>query len=110
MAITISPSRSVPGAAAARPALWASGRQRRLWAGTITGDTSYPTGGYDISALWTGFRSVDFCSSGLTDDGTKLYRVDKTNRKVLIYTALGTEAIAASNQSTAVISLEIAGF
>jgi hypothetical protein len=110
VAAAVSPSRTVPGAGATRSALWFSNRQRRVFVGTVTGDTSYPTGGYDIASLWTGFKTVDFASSGLTDDGTKLYRIDKTNRKLLIYTALGTEATAASNQSTAVCSVELAGF
>lgn len=110
MAITIAPSRTVPGTAASRPALWFSPRQRKVWAGTVTGDTSYPTGGYDISGLWSGFRSVDFASSGLSDDGTRLYRVDKANKKLLIYTAFGTEAVNATNQSAITISLELAGF
>lgn len=88
-----------PGGATVRPALWFSPRQIKVKVATVDFDTSYPTGGEDISSLWTGFTSV-VVAIAQYPGGTRLARVDKTNKKLLLFTAIGTEAADTSNQST----------
>lgn len=53
----------------------------------ITGDTSYPTGGYDINADKTklGFAIIDaIIPLGVTAGGWDL-RWDRTNKKLMVY-------------------------
>lgn len=98
MAITITPVTTTPGYAAGRPALTLSPRQRKRRTFKVAADTSYPTGGYDISAAMKGM-TPDW---GQAQDptGARGVGVDIANKKLLIFTAFGTEAANASNQST----------
>ena len=71
---------------------------RRQSHGAITFDTSYPTGGEAVTALDFGFTTLhdvrpEFVSGRFVD-------FDKTNSKLRLYTAVGTEATAASDQSS----------
>lgn len=110
MAITISPSVTTPGQARAGTALVVSGRQRRWGMWKIALDTSYPTGGYDLTGLFSRFKSVDW---GQAQDasGARLVSVDVPNKKLMVFTALGTEAANASNQSTiTTVYVELGGY
>lgn len=62
-------------------------------------DNSYPTGGEDISAIWTDFPK-GVLSIHATQVPNRLVTVDLTGKKVLLQTAFGTEAANASDQST----------
>lgn len=110
MAITITPATTTPGYAAGRPALNLSPRQRKWRTFKVAADTAYPTGGYDISAAFKGFTSVDF-GQAQDPSGARVCTVDVANKKLLIFTALGTEAANASNQSAInSIYVELVGY
>lgn len=66
--------------------------------GTFDFDTSYPTGGElftEVSGLFTTLLGVVF-----EQRTNRVVTYDYTNNKVLLQTALGTEAANASNQSS----------
>jgi len=71
---------------------------------TIAFDSSYPTGGEPIDATVLdsiGFSQVDYIAPQTTNlAGTRLVTYDRVNKKLLLFTAVGTEAGSASNQST----------
>lgn len=66
--------------------------------GTITFDSSYPTGGEAVLPSDFGLSSVLF-DLLVFPTGAEVPVFDKTNKKVLLYTADGTQATNASNQS-----------
>lgn len=70
--------------------------------GTITFDTAYPTGGNAVTAATFGFGSqlIDLL---VFANGAEQPVFDKTNKKVKLFTADGTEATNASNQSAVVV-------
>ena len=83
---------------------------QRYWQGTITGDTSYPTGGYAITAAQVGMNTIQ---SGIADNDTAASRLsswDQTNKKLKLFTALSTEAANASNQSTITVPVFLFGY
>lgn len=86
------------GKASSSP-LWAFGdRNLTLLTGTFAFDSSYPTGGESITDIYDMFRScngVIFQGS----DGTRLFAVDHTNKKVKAFSALGTEVANATDLS-----------
>lgn len=112
MAITITPVTTTPGYAATRPPLTLSPRQRKRRTFKVAGDTSYPTGGYDIAVTFKGFQgSVADWGQAQDASGARLATVDIANKKLKLFTALGTEAANASNQSTITeIYVELVGY
>jgi hypothetical protein len=74
------------------------GRVQARAGATFAFDNSYPTGGEDISALFNLFRSVS--AVFVSGPATRLYEVDYTNKKLKLFTAIGTEATNASDQSS----------
>ena len=83
----------------------------RMVAGTLTGDASYPTGGYSIAglvpAVGTGQSVVWLQVTGVRGvAGTVCShcRYDATNQKVLVYnTTAGAETANATNLSALVM-------
>jgi len=87
-------------------------RMMRIVSGTITFDSSYPTGGEDISEIWRMFRPMARDASRTPTawdlrsilfeqpNNGKLVQLDKANKKLKVVTAFaGTEATNASDQS-----------
>ena len=69
-----------------------------LWRhGTLTFDSSYPTGGEPVTAAMFGFNTL-FELIVLTT-GAEWFVYDKANLKVKVFTADGVEATNASDQS-----------
>ena len=78
---------------------------------TVLFDSSYPTGGESIaSTIGADFKSIHFIN--VQGPASRLYAVDYTAgaQKLLLYTALGTEASNASDQSSITVRLEVAGY
>lgn len=71
--------------------------------GLVAFDSSYPTGGEPIDKTIVGAdgQLVDIIlPNPVSEQGNRLARWDKANSKILLYTALGTEATNASDQSS----------
>lgn len=81
----------------------------------FTFDSSYPTGGEPITAALALCRNtIDFIIPGpVTTAGaispTKSVVWDHVNSKLLLYTAAGTEAVNATDQSTVKVRCRVAG-
>lgn len=71
----------------------------RSWRGTVTFDSSYPTGGEAIAIADFGFNVEIDTVLAAADTGAEVVAWDSANSKILVYTADGTEATNASNQS-----------
>ena len=72
--------------------------------GTITFDSSYPTGGEAITAADLGFAAgtiMELLTAPPTD-GANFSTFDRTNGTLKLFTADGVEAVAASDQSAVV--------
>lgn len=80
----------------------------KSWSGVITFDNSYPTGGEAITAANFGMSSISSVIIVPTG-GTRLFAWDKANSKILVYTALSTEAANASDQSSVSIQVLVLG-
>lgn len=73
----------------------------------LTGDSSYATGGTDLSPL---FATANVVNISVSENGntTRTYRWDKTNNKLLAFTwATGAQVAAATDLSADTISLEV---
>jgi hypothetical protein len=83
------------GAAASKPIYAANASKRlKVITGTFVGDSSYPTGGEDISDLFNQFSgtpAVLIDSKIQTADTGKLAQIDYTNKKLKLMTAFDTE-------------------
>jgi len=71
---------------------------------TFDFDNSYPTGGEDISGIFNDFATgglLQILTNGAQADATngRFVKVDYTNKKLMLYTALGTQATDTSDQS-----------
>lgn len=95
--ITFDNAESGSGGAGA-PMFSATGRPLRVVTGQFDFDSSYPTGGEDITGIFDKFASVLGCV--FETRGNRVFETDYTNKKVKVFTALNTEAAAASDQST----------
>lgn len=78
---------------------------------SVTFDSSYPTGGEDLtpSLLGGALQQIDWVECSVNTAGNRLVVWDRANRKLLLFTALGTEAANASNQATIVAEVTIFG-
>lgn len=75
---------------------------RKLVMGTISFDSSYPTGGEAIAPADLGFETqIDSVVFGVPSIA-RLVGWDQANKKAKVYTALGTEAGNGTDQSTLV--------
>ena len=100
---TIAYDSDAPGRGGFGGALVGQGsRKQKVITGTFTFDNSYPTGGESCVEITDQFRggAADVILFGQQSNRIVVY--DKTNKKVLLYTALGTEAANASDQSSIV--------
>lgn len=95
---TVTPDRGATGRGGHVRVRAAADKPLKLVTGTMVFDTSYPTGGElftDVSSMFTAMLGVVF-----EQHISRIVTYDYTNNKVLLQTALGTEAANASNQST----------
>jgi hypothetical protein len=82
----------------------------KMWIGTITFDASYITGGELISKSDVGFDVAIDAIIGLNSQlGNRVVVWDPATKKIRLYTALGTEAANASDQSTIVVNAVVIG-
>ena len=93
-----------PGKAAKRPVLTQSGRVMKIVTGVYAFDNSYPTGGEDISAIFSEFQQVlgMLVEQPITGAQTgKFVKVDYTNKKLQLFTnaSPAVEVANASDQS-----------
>lgn len=82
---------------------------KREWFGTVAGPASYTTGGDAISAGPLGFTDIDFVNVGSAVAGTAFAVYNPATGKLLIFTADGTQATNASDQSALVFPVHIVG-
>ena len=88
---------------------------RRVWRGTITFDSSYPTGGEAVAASDFEFNlTVDHVAVGSCDDAKYHAAWDQTNSKIILYVEDGTSGIEAqcgstSDQSAVKVTVEATG-
>lgn len=76
----------------------------------ITFDNSYPTGGELLTGASLGlFRVLAIVPSGTDIAGSRLVTWDDATGKLKLFTALGTEALNASDQSTIVVTALVVG-
>jgi hypothetical protein len=79
---------------------------RKIWFGTITFDNSYPTGGEILTKDMFGFDAgIDMVIVGANPAGSRLATYDPATRGLKLFTAVGTEAGNASDQSTIVVPI-----
>lgn len=77
---------------------------RRVCWGTITFDSSYPTGGEAVAAADFGFdQQLDHVMIDPPTGGNRIVTYDRANKKLMLFTAVGTEAANASDQSSIVV-------
>jgi hypothetical protein len=82
---------------------------RRVWMGTVTFDSAYPTGGETLVAADLGFTEIDFV---VIDDNPASSRIavwDPATGKLKLFTALSTEAGNGTDQSTIICPLLVIG-
>jgi hypothetical protein len=111
MAVTITYTNDAPGRGGWGGPLRALGSgQRAAVLAVVQFDSSYPSpGGEDISELFNHFKRVDAVFVNNFPITGKLVQVDKTNKKLLVFTAIGTEATNATDQSTVFADIMIVG-
>jgi len=81
----------------------------RVWEGTVTFDSSYPTGGEAVAAADFGFNTEILTVLPVSDTGAEVTAWDSANSKVLVYTADGTQASNASDQSAVTATVRATG-
>lgn len=104
---TLTLQADAPGKGAKRPLKAFGGRQVIVGVYSFDFDASYPTGGEDISAIWSDFSDVLAIEvqNPIYGAGTgKNIRVDLANKKLLLYdnAAAPAQVANASDQSTVV--------
>lgn len=80
---------------------------KRVHAYGITFDNSYPTGGEAVTAGLVGLNTIQFVIPLV--NGANFSVWDRTNSKLLIYTADGVEAANASDQSAVTVEAVFIG-
>src|SRR5882672_5100990 len=78
------------------------GLNHRMHIYDVTFDNSYPTGGEVVTAANFGLNNingVDIVANTATAANNRVFGFDSTNSKIVIYTAITTEATNASDQS-----------
>ena len=99
---TITPATPGPGAGAIRPVMSRGPRMLKQAVYSVDFDSSYPTGGEDISSCWDGFQEVVGIfvqPHDTTIADNRNFIPDLTNKKLILLTAINTEGTAASNQA-----------
>lgn len=83
---------------------------RRVWRGTITFDSSYPTGGEAIAAADFGLAQLHHVQvSAVGRAGARLVTWDNANSKLQVWTALGTEGGNGTDQSATIVAVTAVG-
>lgn len=79
--------------------------------GLITFDNSYPTGGESYNLSLFGFDQVlhHLETDGVNVAGNRLVVNDHGNKKLLLFTALGTQASNGTDQSTITVRVSAYG-
>lgn len=72
----------------------------RTWVGTITFDSSYPTGGEAIDAGQFGMSSIVTLIVGSTDEAGISARWDQANSKIILFDEDNTSGIEAQFANT----------
>lgn len=104
MAVTVAYDADAPGRGGFGGEIVGHGSSRKkVVTGTLTFDSSYPTGGEDISEITAFFRGGNADAIVFEQLATRIVTFDRTAKKALLYTALSTEAANASNQSAIVV-------
>lgn len=75
----------------------------------ITFDNSYPTGGEAFAAADVQLSSIDYVNVDQKGAASRIVNYDYTNSKLMLFTALSTEAANASDQSTIVVRALVVG-
>lgn len=105
---TITYDAETPGRGATRPVFIQGSRPMKVVTGTYAFDSSYPTGGEDISDIFNQFGKTSRAAVNIQFDQPltgaqtgKFIKVDYTTRKVLLYTnaSPAVEVANASDQS-----------
>jgi hypothetical protein len=82
----------------------------RVRRGTITLDTSYPTGGSAFTPALFGLNVIKLLKiDSLSNDGATLCAVDVANAKVKCFSALSTEVANTTNLSAKSVQFEVVG-
>lgn len=85
-------------------------RNKRYLVVDIQFDNSYPTGGEAVAASDFGLSSIDDLRvPSQNAAGTRLFAWDQANSKIKVFTAVGTEATNASDQSTQTVRVHVIG-
>lgn len=69
----------------------------------ITFDNSYPTGGEALAAADVGLSKIEYVRAEQKGVANRICEYDYANSKLLLFTALGTQAANASDQSAIVV-------
>jgi hypothetical protein len=80
---------------------------RKTVIATITGDTSYPTGGSALTPAQLGLRRVDYADTPQAVGGVS-FTYDYANNKLLSFTG-GTQTTNATNQSAISVRMRFEG-
>jgi len=80
---------------------------RKCVIATITGDSSYPTGGSALTPAQLGLRNIDYADTPQAVGGVS-FTFDRTNNKLLSFTG-GTQTTNATNQSSISVRMMFIG-
>lgn len=86
-----------------------TGATKHITTATVTFDSSYPTGGEDVTEADLGLTNVDAVFVNQDIDGAEQVVFDPATDKLLVFTADGTEAGAASDQSGVTVQILAVG-
>lgn len=96
MAITITDQGESPGKGRSSPIRFGgAGRAPIMRIYTVDWDDSYATGGEDISSIWNDFKAVlgiFVQPAENTIAANRMFAVDLTNKKLIMLSAINTEA------------------
>ena len=93
---TVTIQASGPGKASSREVVGLGSRTVKIAVFKFaSGTTNYPSGGEDISDIWTTYfktvLAINATQVTATAASVRLISVDLTNKKLVLYSALGTE-------------------
>lgn len=103
MAVTVT-KMAVGPAKGARSVAMAAGSAKTTWeVYKLAFDTSYPTGGEDISSIineWKDILWIGVATFDITIADRREYIIDKTNKKIIVLDAFNTEEGDTTDLST----------
>ncbi len=114
MASTLTLQADSPGAGAKRPVKARGGRQVMVAVYKIAFGNPYVVGGEDISAIWTGdfadVLAINVSQNDATVADRREFVADLANKKLLMFTAFGTESTAIDQSAVADVRLTVVGY